>query len=115
MVLKRRSTPISKHGPLPTLICVTVAWSPSRPGNLAGKRVIVTGATNGVGLATASVLARAGAQVILAVRNTELGRQRAAQMCGKTEIVKLDLADLASVRAFRVDGDVDILINNAGE
>lgn len=93
---------------------MTVVWSPGRLGNLAGKRVIVTGATSGVGFATASALAQAGAHVILAVRNTELGRQRAAQMGGSTDVVELDLADLASVRAFQVDGDVDILINNAG-
>jgi len=88
----------------------------SRLGNLHGKRIIVTGATNGVGLATARSLARAGAQVILAVRNLELGAQRAAEMGGDTTVVKLDLADQASVRAFPslFDGDVDILINNAG-
>jgi NAD(P)-dependent dehydrogenase (short-subunit alcohol dehydrogenase family) len=88
----------------------------TRLGNLTGKRIIVTGATNGVGLATARALARAGAQVILAVRNVELGAQRAAEMGGDTSVVKLDLADLASVRAFpgRFDGEVDILINNAG-
>jgi NAD(P)-dependent dehydrogenase (short-subunit alcohol dehydrogenase family) len=87
----------------------------SRLGNLNGKRIIVTGATNGVGLATARSLARAGAQVILAVRNPELGAQRAAEMGGDTLVVKLDLADQASVRAFPAlfDGDVDILINNA--
>ena len=54
---------------------MTTAWSPSRLGNLTGKRIIVTGATNGVGLGTARLLARAGAHVILAVRNTELGAQ----------------------------------------
>ena len=83
---------------------------------MTGTRIIVTGATNGVGLATATALARAGAQVILAVRNLELGAQRAAEMGGDTEVVKLDLADQASVRAFPglFDGDVDILINNAG-
>jgi NAD(P)-dependent dehydrogenase (short-subunit alcohol dehydrogenase family) len=88
----------------------------SRLGNLHGKRIIVTGATNGVGLATARSLARAGAQVILAVRNLELGAQRAAEMGGDTTVIKLDLADQASVRAFPslFDGDVDILINNAG-
>ena len=88
----------------------------SRLGNLHGKRIIVTGATNGVGLATARSLARAGAQVILAVRNLELGAQRAAEMGGDTRVIKLDLADQASVRAFPslFDGDVDILINNAG-
>jgi NAD(P)-dependent dehydrogenase (short-subunit alcohol dehydrogenase family) len=95
---------------------VTTRWSVSRLGNLDGKRIIVTGATNGVGLATARSLARAGAEVILAVRNPELGAQRAAEMGGKTSVVKLDLADQASVRAFPTlfDGDVDILINNAG-
>jgi NAD(P)-dependent dehydrogenase (short-subunit alcohol dehydrogenase family) len=54
--------------------------------------------------------------VILAVRNIELGAQRAAEIGGSTSVVKLDLADLSSVRAFPglIDGDVDILINNAG-
>jgi NAD(P)-dependent dehydrogenase (short-subunit alcohol dehydrogenase family) len=95
---------------------VTFTWSPSRLGNLTGKRIIVTGATNGVGLGTTRLLARAGAHVIMAVRNTELGAQRAAEIDGSTSVVKLDLADLSSVRAFpdKLDGDVDILINNAG-
>jgi NAD(P)-dependent dehydrogenase (short-subunit alcohol dehydrogenase family) len=83
---------------------------------LTGKRVIVTGATNGVGLGTARALAKAGAHVTLAVRNTELGEQRAEAMGGSTSVAKLDLADLSSVRDFadRVDGEFDILINNAG-
>ncbi len=95
---------------------MTSHWSPTRLGNLTGKRIIVTGATNGVGLATAGALARAGAHVILAVRNVELGAQRAAEMGGDTSVVKLDLAEQSSVRAFPdlFDGDVDILINNAG-
>ena len=95
---------------------MTKEWSPSRLGNLTGKRIIVTGATNGVGLGTARVLARAGAHVILAVRNVDLGAQRAAEIGGSTSIAKLDLADLSSVRAFPdlLDDDVDILINNAG-
>lgn len=95
---------------------MTSTWSPSRLGNLTGKRIIVTGATNGVGLGTARALARAGAQVIMAVRNTELGAQRAAEIGGDIVVHKLDLAELASVRAFPdlLDGDVDILINNAG-
>lgn len=95
---------------------VTAHWSPSRLGNLEGKRVIVTGATNGVGLATARALVAAGAHVILAVRNTALGAQRATEIGGSTEVLELDLADLSSVRAFpdRLAADVDILINNAG-
>jgi NAD(P)-dependent dehydrogenase (short-subunit alcohol dehydrogenase family) len=98
------------------VIAVTSPWTPTRLGDLTGKRVIVTGATNGVGLGTAHALAKAGAHVILAVRNTDLGKQRAAEIGGSTEVVKLDLADLSSVREFPtlIDGDVDILINNAG-
>jgi NAD(P)-dependent dehydrogenase (short-subunit alcohol dehydrogenase family) len=79
---------------------VTVPWTPSRLGNLTGKRVIVTGATNGVGLGTARALVAAGAHVILAVRDTELGAQRAKELGGSTSVLRLDLADLASVRAF---------------
>lgn len=95
---------------------MTTNWTPDRLGDLSGKRIIVTGATNGVGLGTARALSRAGAHVILAVRNTTLGAQRATEIGGSTSVVELDLANLASVRAFaeRIDGDVDVLINNAG-
>ncbi|WP_406816440.1 SDR family NAD(P)-dependent oxidoreductase [Mycobacterium sp. M23085] len=99
---------------------MTPPWTPSRLGNLTGKRVIVTGATNGVGLGTARALAKAGAHVILAVRNTELGEQRAAEIAAmggrRTSVIKLDLADLSSVRTFAglIDEPVDILVNNAG-
>ncbi|OBB63952.1 SDR family NAD(P)-dependent oxidoreductase [Mycobacterium sp. 852014-50255_SCH5639931] len=95
---------------------MTLPWTPSRLGNLTGKRIVVTGATNGVGLGTARALAEAGAHVILAVRNTELGEQRAAEMGGSTSVARVDLADQSSVRAFAksIDDDIDILINNAG-
>jgi len=100
-------------------VAVTLPWTPSRLGNLTGKTIIVTGATNGVGLGTSRALAKAGAHVILAVRNTELGKERATEisaMGGSTSVLKLDLADQSSVRAFPdlIDGQVDILINNAG-
>ncbi|MGZ5393171.1 MAG: SDR family NAD(P)-dependent oxidoreductase, partial [Mycobacterium sp.] len=95
---------------------MTSDWAPSRLGDLSGKRIIVTGATNGVGLGTARALTRAGAHVILAVRNLDLGAQRATEIGGDTAVVKLDLADQSSVQAFPdlFTGDVDILINNAG-
>lgn len=95
---------------------MTSTWSPARLGNLSGQRIVVTGASNGVGLGTARVLVRAGAHVVLAVRNTTLGAQRAAEIGGSTSVVALDLADMSSVRSFgdRLDGDVDILVNNAG-
>lgn len=98
---------------------MTLPWTPGRLGNLTGKRVVVTGATNGVGLGTARALAKAGAHVILAVRNTGLGEQRATEisaMGGPTTVARVDLADQSSVRAFAssIDDDIDILINNAG-
>jgi NAD(P)-dependent dehydrogenase (short-subunit alcohol dehydrogenase family) len=95
---------------------VTTKWTPARLGDLTGKRIIVTGATNGVGLGTARALTRAGAHVIMAVRNTDLGAQRAKEIGGSTSIMKVDLAEQSSVRAFAdaLDEDVDILINNAG-
>ncbi|UXA08619.1 SDR family NAD(P)-dependent oxidoreductase [Mycobacterium sp. SMC-2] len=98
---------------------MTLPWTPDRLGNLTGKRVVVTGATNGVGLGTARALAKAGAHVILAVRNTGLGEQRATEisaMGGPTTVARVDLADQSSVRAFAssIDDDIDILINNAG-
>jgi NAD(P)-dependent dehydrogenase (short-subunit alcohol dehydrogenase family) len=81
-----------------------------------GKRIIVTGANSGIGKSAAGELARAGATVILACRDTAKGDAAAAEMSGDVEIGVLDLADLDSVRAFAdgIDGPVDILINNAG-
>jgi NAD(P)-dependent dehydrogenase (short-subunit alcohol dehydrogenase family) len=85
------------------------------PG-LAGKTTIVTGASSGIGLATASALAASGARVVLAVRSTEKGKAAAAAIPGITEVRELDLASLNSVRAFAAgwDGPVYLLINNAG-
>jgi Dehydrogenases with different specificities (related to short-chain alcohol dehydrogenases) len=80
------------------------------------KTVVITGANSGIGFATAKVLADRGARVILAVRDEVKGRQAAAAIRGQSEVRKLDLAKLGSIRAF-VDawtGPIDILINNAG-
>jgi NAD(P)-dependent dehydrogenase (short-subunit alcohol dehydrogenase family) len=81
-----------------------------------GRTVIVTGANSGIGKEAASALAGAGAHVVLAVRNTDKGRAAAAAMKGETEVRELDLANLASVRAFAAEwtGSIDLLINNAG-
>jgi NAD(P)-dependent dehydrogenase (short-subunit alcohol dehydrogenase family) len=91
-------------------------WTPERLGDLRGRRVVITGANSGIGRAAARELARAGAHVVLAVRDTAKGETAAADMPGDVEVRALDLADLASVRAFAAgwDGDVDVLINNAG-
>jgi NAD(P)-dependent dehydrogenase (short-subunit alcohol dehydrogenase family) len=83
---------------------------------MTGRTVIVTGANSGIGRAAASVLAGAGASVVLAVRNIEKGQAAAAAMPGKTDVRRLDLASLESVREFASSwtGEIDILINNAG-
>ena len=82
----------------------------------SGRVVVVTGASSGIGAATARALARAGAHVVLAVRDPAKGERVAVTMPGRTEVRSLDLESLASVRAFAAawTGDIDILINNAG-
>jgi NAD(P)-dependent dehydrogenase (short-subunit alcohol dehydrogenase family) len=91
----------------------TERWSGVLPQD--GRRFIVTGASGGIGLETARVLAERGAHVVLAVRNLDRGRAAAARMSGDVEVSLLDVADLRSVRAFaeRVES-VDVLVNNAG-
>jgi NAD(P)-dependent dehydrogenase (short-subunit alcohol dehydrogenase family) len=81
-----------------------------------GRTVIVTGANSGIGRATAAALAGAGARVVLAVRDPSKGEAAAAALRGQTEVRRLDLASLESVRAFAGGwaGEVDLLINNAG-
>jgi NAD(P)-dependent dehydrogenase (short-subunit alcohol dehydrogenase family) len=90
-------------------------WTAADLPSFAGRTVVVTGANSGLGEVTAGELARVGAKVILAVRNTGKGEAAASGMTGDVEVRKLDLQDLASVRAF-ADGvdSVDVLVNNAG-
>jgi NAD(P)-dependent dehydrogenase (short-subunit alcohol dehydrogenase family) len=83
---------------------------------MTGRSVIVTGANSGIGRSAASALATAGARVVLAVRDTDKGQTAAATMPGDTEVRRLDLASLASIREFAAgwEGDLNLLINNAG-
>jgi NAD(P)-dependent dehydrogenase (short-subunit alcohol dehydrogenase family) len=91
-------------------------WTAADLPDQSGRTVIVTGATSGLGLVTARELARVGARVVLAVRDPAKGERVAAVMPGHTEVRRLDLADLASVRAFAAEWaePLDVLINNAG-
>jgi NAD(P)-dependent dehydrogenase (short-subunit alcohol dehydrogenase family) len=80
-----------------------------------GRTFVVTGASGGLGLETARILAHYGAHVVLAVRNLAKGEAAAATMRGDVEVRRLDVADLGSVRSFAADiGRVDVLVNNAG-
>ena len=92
-----------------------MSWTAADLPSFAGRTAIVTGANSGLGLVTARELARAGARVILACRNVDNGNAALAGMSGDVQVRALDLADLASVRAFAdTIGLVDVLINNAG-
>lgn len=92
--------------------------------DLSGKRAVVTGASDGVGLEIAARLARAGAEVVMPVRNAAKGAAAAERIRERTpgaavDVRALDLASLDSVAVFAgelVDDGrpVDILINNAG-
>jgi NAD(P)-dependent dehydrogenase (short-subunit alcohol dehydrogenase family) len=78
-------------------------------------RIIVTGGNSGVGRATAAALAKDGHSVVIACRTGEKAERAAADMSGDVEVAALDLADLASVRAFADSvKSVDVLVNNAG-
>ncbi len=85
---------------------------------LAGSTALVTGATSGIGRATALALAEAGATVILHGRDRDRGVAVLEQIelsGGKARFVTADLGDPeAALRLAQEAGPVDILVNNAG-
>ncbi|MBG1245091.1 SDR family NAD(P)-dependent oxidoreductase [Nostoc sp. NZL] len=89
--------------------------------DLSGKRAIVTGAASGIGIETARALALTGAEVTLAVRNTDAGAQTATDIIATTgnqniHVARLDLSDRNSIATFIAawDEPLHILVNNAG-
>jgi len=88
--------------------------------SLDNKHAIVTGASSGIGVETARALASAGAEVTLAVRDTQAGDRTASDISATTgravHVGRLDLADQASVAEFAAgwSGPLHLLINNAG-
>src|SRR3954451_7501801 len=91
-------------------------WTAADLPSQEGRTVVVTGANSGIGFVAARGLARAGARVVLAVRDPARGEKAAATITGEREVRQLDLSDLGSVRAFAEawGGDLDVLVNNAG-
>jgi NAD(P)-dependent dehydrogenase (short-subunit alcohol dehydrogenase family) len=91
---------------------------------MQGKTVLVTGANQGIGKATAIALAEQGANVVILSRNPEKGRAalhdvQAASRGGKAELLVADYSSLADVRRaadeFRASHKrLDVLVNNAG-
>nr|XP_045594473.1 retinol dehydrogenase 13-like [Procambarus clarkii] len=92
--------------------------------HLLGKTVIVTGASAGIGKEAVYDLARRGARIILACRNTEKGQKVADEVMRTTrnrkmEVRQLDTSDLTSVREFAegvlaTEKSLHVLMNNAG-
>jgi NAD(P)-dependent dehydrogenase (short-subunit alcohol dehydrogenase family) len=98
-------------------------WTIADVPDLAGRRVLVTGVTSGIGERTALELARRGAEVVLAARSeAKLDATEADVMAAVPSAVLqrviVDLADLSSIRraAHQVAGfgSLDVLVNNAG-
>lgn len=95
--------------------------SPNSAATLAGKTAVVTGGAAGIGRATAEILARHGATVVIADIDKDQGSELAESLTGPDRpalFCHVDMADVAGVRAMvdeatRLTGTVDILVNNA--
>ncbi len=91
--------------------------------NLEGKTCVITGATSGIGLATARSLVNQGAHVVLACRDAARGEKARSEItgagsAGRVEVMPLDLASQRSIRAFAdtfraKHNRLDVLVNNA--
>lgn len=88
--------------------------------NIAGKVVVITGASSGLGEATAHRLAREGARLVLGARRLDRLQALARELSlGEDAVVKTDVVDRAQVRALvdravQMHGRVDVMLNNAG-
>ena len=101
-----------------------MAWTEKDVPDQTGRLAIVTGSNTGLGYDTARVLAARGAEVVMAVRDTNKGDAAAARIRqlspgAKVTVHKLDLGSLASVKQAGAElaeayPRVDLLINNAG-
>ncbi|NLU69193.1 oxidoreductase [Streptomyces sp. HNM0574] len=99
-----------------------MGWTARNIPDQSGRTAVVTGANSGLGYVTARELARRGARVVLACRSTRRGTEARERLLrevpeAQAEFRQLDLADLASVRAFAEalpSERLDLLVNNAG-
>ena len=99
-------------------------WTTANIGDQTGRTAVITGANTGLGYETAVALAAKGANVVLAVRNTDKGKAAADLIARRTPgasvaVQELDLTSLDSIRTaaeqLRSEYDtIDLLINNAG-
>jgi NAD(P)-dependent dehydrogenase (short-subunit alcohol dehydrogenase family) len=89
--------------------------------NVAGKTILITGSTDGLGRLVATRLAARGANVLVHGRNKERGEKLVAELQGKGKpaFYQADLASLADVRKLAATvqndhGQIHVLVNNAG-
>lgn len=97
----------------------TQTQQPHRTTAFAGRHVLVTGATRGIGWAIAQAFAAQGATLSLCGRDTELLEQRRETLGGRTAAFAADLTNAAAAeamvrQAIAANGAIDILVNNAG-
>jgi len=88
-------------------------------GSVSGKVAVVTGASSGIGLATARALADAGALIVVAARSTEILEQAARDLGSAATAIPTDVTSSAEVddlveKTLELHGRVDIMIANAG-
>jgi short-subunit dehydrogenase len=85
------------------------------PVELSGSRVLVTGATGGLGQAIARALHARGAELVLTGRKADVLDGLVGELGDRAEAKPLDLADSEAVRRFAAEvGDIDVLVANAG-
>ncbi len=102
----------------------TMGWTEEDIPDQTGKVAIVTGGNSGIGYETVRILAKRGAHVVLAARNSIKGHEAVSKIVSEfpsanVETQPLDLADLASIKDFSTSFKerkipLHILINNAG-
>lgn len=99
-------------------------WTTDHIPDLSGKVIVVTGGNSGLGYESVKAFAEKGAEVILASRSVEKGKNASAEIekkgiSGKITVMQLDLMELESVRRFAAAYQekykrLDVLLNNAG-
>ncbi len=99
-------------------------WTADQMPDQTGRIAVITGANSGLGYETALALARKGAHIIMAVRNTRKGEVARAEILkqvpqASVELMRLELGSQQAIRAFAAAyrarfNRLDMLINNAG-
>lgn len=99
-------------------------WNVEMVPDMTGKRVVITGASSGLGLEVSKILSSKGAEVIMAVRSLSKGERAVRFICSdnpgaKVRLMQINMDSMQSVRDFSreflsIYDTLDILINNAG-